>query len=176
MAPTNAALRAEIAEVEDGRDYEAFPSVADPPPAVLEEARPVDVPADDLVEDAAAEAPEDEHLVRARKAEARSLRHLLTHHPKNIYCTTCCTAKCQRVPHRRKHHKFWGGKPEPVEFGDQFTADHTVAYSERSMGVTGHQAAVVFGDRSGHWLLRGISVDRENHPGHWSRFALFRGQ
>ncbi len=144
----NAALRAELDEVEDGHDGESDPPVVDPPPAVLEEARPSDVPVIVLAKNVAAEAPEDEHLVRARKAEATSLRHLLTHHPKNIYCVTCCTAKCQTAPHRRKQHKFWGGKPEPEEFGDQFTADHIVAYSERSMGVTGHQAAVVFGDRA----------------------------
>ncbi len=150
----NAALRAEQAEVEDGRDYEADPLVADPPPAEVDVARPAgeappaDAHVEGFAEVAAPPVLEDEHNVRARKAEAVSLRHLLTHHPKNVYCTTCCRAKCQRAPHRRKHHRFWSGKPVPMKFGDQITADHIVAYSEASMGVTGHQAAVVFGDRA----------------------------
>ena len=91
---------------------------------------------------------ENEHLERARKAEASSLRHLMTHHPKNQYCNTCCIAKIQRAPHRRKQHKYWKGKPKPAVFGDQVTADHIIAYSDRSMGVTGHQAAVIYGDRA----------------------------
>jgi len=76
----------------------------------------------------------------------------MTHHPKNIYCTTCCIAKAQRAPHRRKHHKYWEGKPRPAAFGDQIAADHIIAYSERSKGVTGHQAAVVYGDRATGWF------------------------
>ena len=140
------------------------PLAADPLPAAGEEAPPADpLAADPVAEaavppigpldaDAVAEGvppvPDDEHAVRARKAEATSLRHLLTHHPKNVYCNTCCIAKCQRFPHRRKHHRYWKGKPAPLKFGDQVTADHIVAYSENSMGVTGDQAAVVFGDRA----------------------------
>ncbi len=138
----SAAQRADYAEAEDGRNYETHPLVgAEVPPA----GPPAELDAEIVVPPV---PPEDEHNVRARKAEATSLRHLLTHHPKNVYCTTSCRAKCQRAPHRRKHHRYWKGKPEPTQFGDQVTADHIVAYSDNSMGVTGHQAAVVFGDRA----------------------------
>ncbi len=109
-------------------------------------------PADAAPPDAVIDVPRLEHLVRARKAEAASLRHLMTHHPKNKYCPTCCIAKCQRAPHRRKHHKYWKGRPRPTAFGDEITADHIVAYSVRSQGITGHQAAVVFGDRATGWF------------------------
>ena len=82
----------------------------------------------------------------------------MTHHPKNIYCVTCCLAKVQRSPHRRKQiAKFWRGKPLPEMFGDQITADHIVAYSERARGVTGDCSAAVFGDRATGWF-EGIAI------------------
>ncbi len=57
-----AALRAELAEIEDGRDPDDFPPVVDPPPVVLGEVGPDNVPEVDVVpEDAAADVPE--HLV-----------------------------------------------------------------------------------------------------------------
>ena len=37
----------------------------------------------------------NDRLERLRKAEAASLRHLMTHHPKNAYCKTRCLAKVQ---------------------------------------------------------------------------------
>ena len=40
----------------------------------------------------------------------------------------------------------------PAKFGDQITAYHIIAYSDRSMGVTGDCAAVVFGDRATGWF------------------------
>jgi hypothetical protein len=77
----------------------------------------------------------------------------MTHHPKNMYCKTCCIAKVQRTPHRRKQFvKFWKGKPKPLAFGDQITADHIVAYSDRAQGVKGDCAVVVIGDRATGWF------------------------
>ncbi len=156
-----------------GEDEEDLPPLLDyvPPPAVdeggvVEEVEP---PPLEYVVD----VPANEHLERARKAEATSLRHLMTHHPKNSYCTTCCCAKSQRAPHRRKHHKYWKGKPRPDKFGDQITADHIIAYSERSKGVTGHQAAVVFGDRATGWFDGFPIVGKSIHD---TTFALLRFQ
>ncbi len=116
-----------------------------PPAAVPPDVEPhVDVDGQVVVND---------RLIRLRKLEATSLRHLMTHHPKNIYCRTCCLAKVQHSPHKRKaRSSFWKGKPQPNKFGEQITADHIVAYSERSMGVTGDCAAVVFGDRATGWF------------------------
>ena len=145
LPPLNAFLRNEAAEIENGAEHPVGEGAA------------VDVPFDQApVEDARSVPPpplaENEHLERFRKSEATSLRHLMTHHPKNSYCQTCCIAKCQRAPHRRKHHKYWKGRPRPTAFGDEITADHIVAYSERSQGITGHQAAVIFGDRATGWF------------------------
>jgi hypothetical protein len=140
----NAFLRAEAAEVDDVHVAPEPPPVLLEPELVAEGGAP---PLEDVVI-----VPANEHLERARKAEATSLRHLMTHHPKNSYCPTCCIAKCQRAPHRRKHHKYWKGRPRPAAFGDEITADHIVAYSVRSQGITGHQAAVVFGDRATGWF------------------------
>ncbi len=70
-------------------------------------------------------------------------------------------------PHRRKHHRYWKGKPASLKFGDQVTADHIVAYSENSMGVTGDQAAVVFGDRATNYFdgfpLKGKTTPDTSH-------------
>ena len=55
------------------------------------------------------------------KNEAFSLKHLLTHLPKNPFCKTCQRAKPQRKQHRRRT-KTLG--PVPQNFGDQGTADH----------------------------------------------------
>ncbi len=140
----SAAVRAQMADIEEaGPDYV-------PPPVILDGGSDEEVEPPPL--EFVVDVPANEHLERARKAEASSLRHLMTHHPKNSYCPTCCIAKVQRAPHRRKHHKYWKGKPRPDKFGDQITADHIIAYSERSRGVTGHQAAVVFGDRATGWF------------------------
>ena len=91
---------------------------------------------------------------RDLKAEAISLQHLLTHKPKNPWCTTCSRAKATRRPCRRK--SAFGAPPE--HFGDQVTADHVIAHSERSQGVTGDRAAVVVQDR-GTRFLAGYPVD-----------------
>ena len=40
----------------------------------------------------------------------------------------------------------------PAKFGDQITADHIIAHSERSQGSTGDCAAVVYGDRATGWF------------------------
>ena len=82
------------------------------------------------------------------KAEALSLEHLLTHTPKNPYCDVCQRAKVQRVQCRR--HRLRG--PAPENFGEQCTADHVVAYSERSQGITGDRSALVIGDRATGWF------------------------
>mgnify|MGYP002811301769 CR=1 FL=1 len=142
LPPLNAFLREEVADAENGAEQPVGESVA------------VDVLAgQDHVEDARSVPPppivENERLERFRKSEATSLRHLMTHHPKNQYCPICIRAKVQRSPHKRKiYRKFWKGKPMPLKFGDQITADHLIANSDRSMGVTGDRAAVVIGDRA----------------------------
>ena len=80
-------------------------------------------------------------------AEARSLRHLLVHMPKNPWCAACQKAKMQRKP--------CPGRPlgaVPAAFGDQLTADHIIARSERSQGVTGQEDALLVMDRATKWV------------------------
>ena len=79
-------------------------------------------------------APPKPHSVhkedRDLKAEARSLRHLLTHHPKNKYCEVCKVAKLTRRPAKRNK-----AKPDdrPTQFGKIGNADYIVAQSKESM-------------------------------------------
>jgi hypothetical protein len=122
-------------------------------PAVLAVAVPADdEPAADeetVVEDAGVEPSEvlgaEAVATRDLKAEAVSLQHLMTHTPKNPHCAVCQRAKMQRAPCRRKK---WFKGPKPETFGDQVTADHVVANSDRSMGVTGEKSALIIGDRA----------------------------
>ncbi len=164
LPPLNAFLREEVADAENGAEQPAGESLE------------VDGDAEqDHVEDARSVPPppvvENERLERFRKSEATSLRHLMTHHPKNQYCRVCCRAKVQSTPHRRRpSRKIWKGKPMPETFGDQITADHIVAHSERSMGVTGDKAAVVVGDRA-TGLFGGYPLDAKSEA---ATLAAFR--
>ena len=79
--------------------------------------------------------------VRALKAEAVSVTHLMTHTPKNPYCAACRRAKVQRKPCRRKK---WFKGLKPTKFGEQVTADHVIANSDRSMGVTRDKSAATW--------------------------------
>ena len=73
-------------------------------------------------------------------SEARSLGHLLTHMPKNHGVRHARLPKCS------------GGRARdalgvrPALFGEQITADHIVARSERSQGVTGQEDALLVTD------------------------------
>ena len=93
---------------------------------------------------------------RDLKAEAVSVTHLMTHTPKNPYCSACQRSKVQRKPCRRKK---WFKGLRPTEFGEQVTADHVIANSERSMGVTGDKSAIVIGDQ-GTGYIEGFRWDR----------------
>jgi hypothetical protein len=141
----NAFQRMEQALMEDGAEH---------PEDAIEKPTPK---GDEFVAEDALEEPDTSHVdgrnVRVQKAEATTLRHLMTHHPKNQYCNICCRAKVQNTPHRRKSaRKYWQGKLEPAKFGDQVTADHLVAHSDRSRGVTMDTAALVVGDRFTGWF------------------------
>ena len=56
-------------------------------------------------------------------AEARSIEHQLTHHPKNPYCPVCRRAKATRVPARRKDRRHSSGEEAPKRFGDRVAGD-----------------------------------------------------
>jgi len=85
---------------------------------------------------------------RDLRAEATSLRHLVTHMPKNPYCRSCQVAKPQHKPHKRSV----GIGPRPTKFGEEITADHIIAESVVSQGMGGHREALVIMDRATRWI------------------------
>ena len=81
---------------------------------------------------------------RDLKKEAASIKHQLTHTPYNPYCTSCVRAKLTRRPARRVRKE---PDKEPKKFGDLVNADHLIAHSEESAGLTGERDALVIVDR-----------------------------
>ena len=69
-------------------------------------------------------------------AEAKTLKHLMTHMPKNPHCLSCQRAKLQKAPNRRTHPQE---EDLPKSFGEQVTADHIIMGSERSEGESGEK-------------------------------------
>ena len=67
------------------------------------------------------------------KEEAVSVRHLLTHLPKNPYCPACQAGKLVKVHHRRKVPE----EEVDLPFGEKCTADTLYAHGERSQGRYG---------------------------------------
>ena len=59
-----------------------------------------------------------------RRAEATSIRHLMTHEPKNKYCQTCQRAKITAKPTPQR--KDSDHQTEYKEFGDLITGDHFI--------------------------------------------------
>ena len=85
--------------------------------------------------------------VRDLKVEATSLKHLMTHFPKNPHCTACQRAKMTTTPARKTYRPG----PEPQAFGENVTADHVVI-NEHDEGVGGERAALVVLDRGTGWI------------------------
>jgi hypothetical protein len=81
------------------------------------------------------------------KLEATSVKHLRDHLPKNPYCHSCTVGKMIRRQHGRKREV--GTKP--TVFGEQVTADHLIAESEKSQSFLGHKDAVIVYDRATRW-------------------------
>ena len=86
-----------------------------------------------------------------QKLEANSLEHLMTHFPKNPFCTACQRAKMQthQTPNRAK--ELYRNDP-PTYFGENVTADHLIANNVDDWGQAGETAAVVVYDRGTGWL------------------------
>ena len=77
---------------------------------------------------------------KALKEEAKSIRHMLTHVPKNPYCDICTRAKMFKPPSRAV-----GGSTEvkAEKFGDHITADFIVTRDEDELGIEEKSALVV---------------------------------
>ena len=77
------------------------------------------------------------------KYEALSLKHLLNHTPDNPWRTACMRAKMTRRPARQNL-----SSRAPLEkFGELVNADHLIAQSEESQGLTGERDALLIVDR-----------------------------
>jgi hypothetical protein len=101
---------------------------------------------DDLEPSGAAEAL---NLTERLRREATSIRHQLTHLPKNAMCKVCQIAKSFAKPSRRKldsaQDNSRGVVPCIENFGDQVRADHVVMRG-RTEGQDGQRSALVLQD------------------------------
>ena len=77
------------------------------------------------------------------KEEAKSVRHMLTHIPKNPFCDICTRAKMFKPPSRAV-----GGstKVKAEKFGDHITADFIVTRDEDELGIDDEKSALVVKD------------------------------
>ena len=77
------------------------------------------------------------------KEEAKSIRHMLTHIPKNPFCDICTRAKMFKPPSRAV-----GGstKVKAEKFGDHITADFIVTRDEDELGIDDEKSALVVKD------------------------------
>ena len=87
------------------------------------------------------------------KIEASSLRHQMTHLPKNKFCKHCRRAKMKRAQRRARKNKA-NPSPKPTEFGQQITADTLISGGKKmplSVGHDGANAAVLIYDVGTRW-------------------------
>ena len=77
------------------------------------------------------------------REEAKSIRHMLTHIPKNPFCDICTRAKMFKPPSRAV-----GGstKVKAEKFGDHITADFIVTRDEDELGIDDEKSALVMKD------------------------------
>ena len=81
--------------------------------------------------------------VEALKKEAKSLHHLMTHVPKNPYCSVCNQAKMYKAPGYRTD----GLRSISAScFGDHITADHVVLYRDSDNMTEDSRLALIVKD------------------------------
>ena len=97
----------------------------DSAPSLAEEVGGGQPPAENPWEPIVPDVREDELSLRE---QAKSLKHLMTHMPKNPFCPECQRAKMQRKQARRKKGAALGERPDT--FGEQITAGHFIAIDE----------------------------------------------
>ena len=77
------------------------------------------------------------------REEARTLRHMMTHTPKNPYCETCKCAKMYKPTKRSKGESL---TVESNKFGDHITGDHLVTRDSNEQSIDGDRVAMVMKD------------------------------
>ena len=93
--------------------------------------------------------PSPEPQARDLRAEAKSIRHLMTHLPKNPYCDACQRAKMENVKSFRQDSPRDKGFEK---FGEHVTVDTMVLHGLGNRGNNGETDAVVFYDLATGWL------------------------
>ena len=83
------------------------------------------------------------------RADALTLRHMMTHLPKNPFCSHCQRAKMENVRLFRKKGAAGHGAED---FGDLVTADTMVLQGLRDRGINGEADAIVFYDLATSWI------------------------
>ena len=141
-----------LANTEDLADAmeEFFPGELAPgPPAAITpdgaEGSDDEVEAPDEV-DGRLQLPEPKPVDRGEAAlreEARTLRHMMTHTPKNPFCETC---KCAKMYKPTKRHKGESLTVESNKFGDHVTGDHLVTRDVDEQTIDGDRVAMVMKD------------------------------
>ena len=76
-------------------------------------------------------------------AEAISVRHMMTHRPKNPMCEVCLRAKAFKSQARRKGPAH---RQAVTELGDIICADHFIVHREADKGVDGEKCALLMMD------------------------------
>ena len=79
----------------------------------------------------------------ALREEARTLRHMMTHTPKNPFCETC---KCAKMYKPTKRNKGESLTVESNKFGDHITGDHLVTRDANEQSIDGDRVAMVMKD------------------------------
>ena len=90
--------------------------------------------------------PEAKALDRGEAAlreEARTLRPMMTHTPKNPYCETCKCAKMYKPTKRSKGESL---TVESNKFGDHITGGHLVTRDSNEQSIDGDRVAAVMKD------------------------------
>ena len=75
--------------------------------------------------------------------EATSLRHQLTHYPKNRYCEVCRRAKLTAKVHRSRKADEDPEETPPLHYGHWLKADHIILGHDNTKGSEGEQACLV---------------------------------
>ena len=79
----------------------------------------------------------------ALREEARTLRHMMTHTPKNPFCETC---KCSKMYKPTKRHKGESLTVESTKFGDHITGDHLITGDVNEESIDGDRVALIMKD------------------------------
>ena len=75
--------------------------------------------------------------------EAKSVKHALTHFPKNRYCEVCRRSKMLAKFHRNKGLEIDPDIIPPLHFGHRLRVDHIVLGRDLAKGAEGEQACLV---------------------------------